>query len=458
MLGTEVDLAKVTVDSYVVAGIADHICPWQSCYRSTQLLGGDSRFVLSTNGHIAALVNPPTNPKSSYQRTADGQDNPPDPQAWLDVGARPSRVPGGRTTPDGSASGPGRGGPRPRRRWATRGSPARRGARQLRLRQVSVDHADRRRAQRPDTVTRRARGQARLRVAVRPATGTGRRCCCATASGSSLEVLQPFLDALDPRREVIRFDVPGVGGSPRPRAALPLSPSPGGRRHARPAGPPALSTCSGLSWGGGLAQQFAVAAPAARAAGWSWRRPATGMLMVPAHPRVLSKMLTPRRHRDPGYARQIAGEIYGGTMRDHPDRADAAPARPPRLGSARGYSTSSRRHGVDQPADAAADPAAHAGAGRRRRPDHPAGQRADDGPADPERELHLYGGGHLGILIKAGELADVVSGFLTAQKRRGRMRLIMMGPPGPAKERRPRSWRTASASPPSRPAPSSVPT
>jgi polyhydroxyalkanoate synthase len=65
-LGVEIDLQKVTVDNYVVAGVADHLCRWQNCFESTQLLGGASRFVLSTNGHIAALVNPPTNPKSSY--------------------------------------------------------------------------------------------------------------------------------------------------------------------------------------------------------------------------------------------------------------------------------------------------------------------------------------------------------------------------------------------------------
>jgi polyhydroxyalkanoate synthase subunit PhaC len=70
VLDTEIDLKRVTVDSYVVAGSADHICPWQACHRSSQLLGGDVRFVLSTNGHIAALVNPPGNPKSSY-RVAD---------------------------------------------------------------------------------------------------------------------------------------------------------------------------------------------------------------------------------------------------------------------------------------------------------------------------------------------------------------------------------------------------
>jgi polyhydroxyalkanoate synthase subunit PhaC len=80
MLGTPVDLSKVTVDSYVTAGIADHLCPWQACYRSTQLLGGDSRFVLSTSGHIASLVNPPGNPKSTFQVAGS---TPPDPQAWL---------------------------------------------------------------------------------------------------------------------------------------------------------------------------------------------------------------------------------------------------------------------------------------------------------------------------------------------------------------------------------------
>ena len=71
VLGTEVDLARVTADSYVVAGIADHICPWQSCYRSAQLLGGKSRFVLSTSGHIAALVNPAGNKKASFQAGDD---------------------------------------------------------------------------------------------------------------------------------------------------------------------------------------------------------------------------------------------------------------------------------------------------------------------------------------------------------------------------------------------------
>jgi polyhydroxyalkanoate synthase len=82
MLGTPVDLTTVTVDAYVTAGIADHLCPWQACYRTTQLLGGESRFILSTSGHIASLVNPPGNPRSTFQ-VADS--TPSDPADWLET-------------------------------------------------------------------------------------------------------------------------------------------------------------------------------------------------------------------------------------------------------------------------------------------------------------------------------------------------------------------------------------
>jgi len=71
VLGVPIDLGKVTVDSYIVAGIADHITPWENCYRTTQLFGGTSRFVLSTSGHIAALVNPPGNPKATFHTNDD---------------------------------------------------------------------------------------------------------------------------------------------------------------------------------------------------------------------------------------------------------------------------------------------------------------------------------------------------------------------------------------------------
>jgi len=64
--GTPIDLQKVTVDSFSVAGINDHITPWDAVYRSTLLLGGERRFVLSNSGHVQSILNPPSNPKANY--------------------------------------------------------------------------------------------------------------------------------------------------------------------------------------------------------------------------------------------------------------------------------------------------------------------------------------------------------------------------------------------------------
>jgi polyhydroxyalkanoate synthase subunit PhaC len=85
VLGSPVDLGAVDVDSYVVAGSTDHIIPWENAYRSTQLLGGASRFVLSTSGHIQALVNPPAADSRASFRVAEL--NPPAAEAWLEQAA-----------------------------------------------------------------------------------------------------------------------------------------------------------------------------------------------------------------------------------------------------------------------------------------------------------------------------------------------------------------------------------
>src|ERR1700756_3362523 len=82
MLGSPVDLSKVTTNAYVIGGVSDHICPWQATYRSARLLGSkDNRYVLSTSGHIQALVNPPGNPKASYRA---GPVDAEDPALWLE--------------------------------------------------------------------------------------------------------------------------------------------------------------------------------------------------------------------------------------------------------------------------------------------------------------------------------------------------------------------------------------
>lgn len=80
VLSTPVDLRAVKQDHYVVAGSTDHIVPWENAYRSTQVLGGESRFVLSTSGHIQALVNPPSPESRSSYRVAP--EHPADPVEW----------------------------------------------------------------------------------------------------------------------------------------------------------------------------------------------------------------------------------------------------------------------------------------------------------------------------------------------------------------------------------------
>jgi polyhydroxyalkanoate synthase subunit PhaC len=82
VLGTPIDLGKVGCDAYVVAGSTDHIIPWTGAYRTTRLLGGEVEFVLSSSGHIQAIVNPPDNPKAKFS-TRPGPP-PPDADAWLD--------------------------------------------------------------------------------------------------------------------------------------------------------------------------------------------------------------------------------------------------------------------------------------------------------------------------------------------------------------------------------------
>jgi polyhydroxyalkanoate synthase len=80
VLGTPVDMSKVDVPSYVVAGVTDHITPWQACYQSRNILRGKIDFVLSSSGHIQSIVNPPTNPKAKYFLNSS---LPEDPETWL---------------------------------------------------------------------------------------------------------------------------------------------------------------------------------------------------------------------------------------------------------------------------------------------------------------------------------------------------------------------------------------
>ena len=139
--------------------------------------------------------------------------------------------------------------------------------------------------------------------------------------GGNIELLAPLARALN-EREVITFDIPGVGHSLMPRRPYRLRDvallasrllDQLGHREA---------DVLGVSWGGAAAQQFARTAPQ-RCRRLVLCATATGALMLPGRPSVLWKMVTPRRYVDKRYARAIAGDIYGGDFRHDPDVAAA---------------------------------------------------------------------------------------------------------------------------------------
>jgi polyhydroxyalkanoate synthase len=78
--GVAMDLRKIKVPTYILSTREDHIAPWKSTYRATQIYGGKMRFVLAASGHIAGVVNPPESGKYSHWVS---DDLPPDPDAWF---------------------------------------------------------------------------------------------------------------------------------------------------------------------------------------------------------------------------------------------------------------------------------------------------------------------------------------------------------------------------------------
>jgi poly(3-hydroxyalkanoate) depolymerase len=140
--------------------------------------------------------------------------------------------------------------------------------------------------------------------------------------GASLEVLGPLVNAIDPGIDVIRFDVPGIGGSPTsllPYTFPQLAVLVGGLLDVL--GYPQVDVL-GYSWGGALAQQLAFQDPG------RYRRlvlisTSTGMFAVPGDPRVMKEMLTPRNFRDAREAMVMSARLQ------HPNNrglADALPA------------------------------------------------------------------------------------------------------------------------------------
>jgi polyhydroxyalkanoate synthase subunit PhaC len=85
--GKAIDLSAIKAPTYVVSAINDHIVPWESSYKTTGLVSGPVRFVLSSGGHIAGIVNPP-GPKAWYQVAPTDDALPPTAEAWRGAAER----------------------------------------------------------------------------------------------------------------------------------------------------------------------------------------------------------------------------------------------------------------------------------------------------------------------------------------------------------------------------------
>lgn len=254
-----------------------------------------------------------------------------------------------------------------------------------------------------------------LQVAVRDGNPRWPPLVLCNGIGARLQLLQPFVDALDPQRTVIRFDLPGIGGSPPPIVPYHLWTS-----------APLLTDLLdqlgyqqadvlGISWGGGLAQQFALRYPS-RVRRLVLVATGTGALMIPGHPRVLRHMLTPRRYRDPGYAASIAGEIYGGSLRADPSHASDLLGQAALPGPGKGYyyQLLAAAGWTSLPLLPLLSPPTLILAG-------------DDDPLTPlanarimhrlipRSELHIYHGGHLDLITHPKPMATIVEAFLDSQ-------------------------------------------
>jgi poly(3-hydroxyalkanoate) depolymerase len=161
-------------------------------------------------------------------------------------------------------------------------------------------------------------------VAIEQGDGNGPPLLLINGIGANLELLDPFIEALDNvgghKIGTIRFDVPGIGRSPLPRFPLRF------RGLARlicgildVLGHPVVDVL-GISWGGALAQEFAHQY-SSRCRRLILVSTSSGGISVPGKPGVLGKMISPRRYLDPAYMTTNAPLLYGDAFRQNPDLA-----------------------------------------------------------------------------------------------------------------------------------------
>lgn len=259
-----------------------------------------------------------------------------------------------------------------------------------------------------------------LRVGIRPlragATGASARAplLLFNGIGANLELAASFMARLD-SSETIIFDVPGAGQSPPPRFPYRLFSLARLTRSLLDELGYDVIDVMGVSWGGGLAQQFAIQYPK------RVRRlvlAATGMgapAMIPGDPRVLLKMVSPRRYTEKDYMRRAAPELYGGDLRNDPEAirsfTDHARGGHPtgyryQMLAVLGWTSLPWLWRIQQPTLVLAG---------RDDPLVPLINARLHAWLLPRARLHVIDDGHLFLLTRAQETAGLIAGFLDGQ-------------------------------------------
>jgi poly(3-hydroxyalkanoate) depolymerase len=265
-----------------------------------------------------------------------------------------------------------------------------------------------------------------LRVGIRRGKSASPPLVVFNGIGANLELLEPFVAALD-GIEIVAFDVPGIGGSPAP--TVPYRYSRLVRLTDR-----LLVTLDyagqvdvlGLSWGGMLAQQYAYANPE-RCRRLILAATSAGSIMVPGQFSAVSQLANSRRYTDPDYFKRIAPKIYGGSLRDRPDLIDHHIRRvqPPRglgyyyqLAALWGWTSLPWLHRLRQPTLIMA---------------------GTDDPIVPlanaqmlahlirRSKLFTIEDGHLFLITRANEVAPVIRHFLTDKVEDDRKGIVRRG-------------------------------
>jgi poly(3-hydroxyalkanoate) depolymerase len=254
-----------------------------------------------------------------------------------------------------------------------------------------------------------------LRIATQQGSGKSVPLLLFNGIGANLELVFPFMEALD-GKEIVIFDVPGIGRSemswwPRRFSGLALL----ANKLLDRLGYKQVDV-AGVSWGGALAQQFARQYPA-RCRRLVLAATSPGAVMIPGRPKALSKMITPQRYLSPLYMQRAAGDIYGGEARRHPHLITEHTARiiPPKfmgyiyqLVAGIGWTSIHWLHKIKQPTLVMAgsdDPLVP-----------PANARIISLLIPNNRLFIVPGGGHLFMLHSVDKVVPVIRDFLESKE------------------------------------------